>query len=82
MSLALTILQILDLANGFMVPQATVAAEVRLRGIDATDSQVGRELQKLDTDKDAVGVANQDAPGGAKWKITDKGKARLAEAGL
>jgi hypothetical protein len=82
MNLELQILSILRNSDGFLMPLDTVVAEVQLRGRQETASEIATALRNLDATGQTVGIANQDAPGGSKWKITDHGKARLTEANL
>lgn len=82
MNLELTILQILALSDGFLMPKGTLVAEVRLRDMRPTLAEIESAMRRLEDADQATGISNPDAAGGSKWKIADAGKARLAEAGL
>lgn len=81
MNIALHILAVLDLADGFLVPQDTLCANVRMR-TPVTNTEIREALGKLDRRGDIIGLTSEDAPGGVKWKLSDAGKARLMEAGI
>ena len=80
MNLELCILKILSDAGTFMVNHGQIPIEVKLRGGEFTFTDVNLALGRLEEKKHAIGISNPDAHGGAKWKLTDAGKARLAEA--
>ncbi len=82
MSLALTILTVLRNCDGYLLPWQTLVAEIRLRDGRPTLAEIETTVGNLEAAGHVAGLRNPDAPGGSKWKITDAGKLRLAEAGV
>lgn len=80
MSLHLTILLILRNAEGCLLPQSTLVNELRLRDCKESLAEIYGALRDLEGREQVIGVHNQDT--GNKWKITDEGVVRLAEANL
>lgn len=67
---------------GLMLPRATVGEHLSISGFTASKAEVDSELRRLEDKSQVVSVTSEDAPGGSRWKITDGGKARLAENNL
>ncbi len=82
MNLQLTILTVLRNADGLMLPKATLSAEATLLSPRTTLGDIDAAIRSLESAREITGVANSDVPGGSRWRITDAGKARLAEANL
>jgi len=62
-----------------MLPEATLAAEVGLiLGHPPLPSRIQVGLASLDGSKEIVGIENREVK--MKWKITDLGRATLAES--
>jgi len=82
MNLEILILKILADAGGYLVNHSQIPIEVKLRSgsLVFTFTDVNLALARLEEKGHAIGISNADAPGGSKWKLTDAGKARLAEA--
>jgi hypothetical protein len=80
MNLEIYILKILSDAGGYLVNHSQIPIEVKLRGGEFTFTDINLALARLEEKGHAIGISNADAPGGSKWKLTDAGKARLAEA--
>jgi hypothetical protein len=80
MNLEIYILKILSDAGGYMVNHSQIPIEIKLRGGEVTFTEVNLALCLLEEKGHVIGINNPDAPGGSKWKLTDAGKARLAEA--
>lgn len=80
MNLELEILTILRNADGYLLPQSTLVAELRLRDRRETLAEIHAAMASLESRDEITGVSNRDT--GAKWKIADAGRARLAEARL
>lgn len=82
MNVSLSILTVLRNTGGLMIPKATLLAEVRLLDPRPTIADIAAAMNALESSSHIVGIANVDAAGGSRWKITDAGMARLAEANL
>jgi hypothetical protein len=80
MKLELQILTSLRNAGGHLLPMSTLVAELRLMDRPESLAQIQSALAEMEAAGEVVGIFNRDA--GAKWKIADPGKARLAEAGI
>lgn len=82
MNIQLMLLQSLDAVDPLMLPFETLCADARLRGAQASRSEIQRHVGELESKRQVTVVTSEDAPGGSRLKITDAGKARLAEAVL
>ena len=82
MNLALSILYVLRNSEGFLLPRNTLIAEVRMVDSRHTLAEIETAMRDLEGAGQIIGATNPDAAGGSKWKITDAGKMRLAEAGV
>jgi len=83
MTLSLTILKVLSLIpSPRLLSKETLVAEVKLRDSSHTLADVETAMRQLEAGGEIAGVANADAPGGSRWKITDAGKLRLTDAGI
>lgn len=81
MKLSLTILLALRDIGARMMPERMLLNQVRVsQPGEVTAQQLKDEMKLLEAEGSVLGFANQDT--GTRWKITDTGKARLAEAGL
>lgn len=80
MNLPLQILLILRDAGGHLLPQSTLIAQLRLLDRQESLSEINAALRDLESRDQVNGVHNPDT--GNKWKISDEGKVRLAEANL
>jgi hypothetical protein len=80
MNLQLQILLILRNAGEHLLPMSTLVAQLRLVDRPETLAQFQAALAEMEAAGEVVGIFNRDA--GAKWKIADAGKVRLAEANL
>lgn len=83
MNLQLAILDALRLANPNLMPEPALVSQVRLAGAtgkSVTLTELRVELFALEQRGEAVGVSNEDT--GTRWRISDPGLARLANANL
>lgn len=80
MNLQLEILMVLRDAGEHLLPQTTLVSNLRLRDRKESAAQIEGDLRALEARKQIVGAHNQDT--GNKWKISDEGRVRLAEANL
>lgn len=80
MTLALQILLILRDAGGHLLPQSTLVSHLRLVDREESLTEINTTLRDLEGRDQIHGVHNPDT--GNKWKISDEGIIRLAEANL
>lgn len=80
MNLELSILTILGLSDGLLIPSSTLVAELRLRDRRETLTEIHATLGRLEAAGEVIGITNRDT--GIKWRIADPGRARLVAAGL
>lgn len=80
MNLQLFILQSLDAAGDYLIPLETVIAEVRLRGSQASRTEILAAIDSLESKRQLSRLTSEDAPGGSRLKIADGGRVRLSEA--
>ena len=80
MNLQLEILSVLRECDGHLVLRSTLVASLRLRDRKESLAEIDAAIRTLESRDEVVGTTNRDT--GSKWKITDEGKVRLAEANL
>lgn len=80
MNLALQILLVLRDAGGHLLPQSTLVAQLRLLDRPEPLTEINAALRDLESRDQIHGTHNPDT--GNKWKISDEGRVRLAEANL
>ncbi len=80
MNLHLQILLILRDAGEHLLPMSTLIANLRLVDREESLTEIRVACGQLEAADEIIGIVNPDT--GAKWRIADKGRARLAGAGL
>lgn len=79
MNIELEILECLDMAGDRLTPERVIFSDVRRAvGEDVPDADIKRGIKRLQNKGHVIGSAHQDL--GNRWKNTDEGKVRLAEA--
>lgn len=82
MTLPLTILQMLRQVGDLLVPERQIRTELRLSVSPApTGSEMSTALHQVEASQLAVSVRDS-LTGDVRWKITDAGRAALAERGI